>query len=164
MDFQEKKIFRNIYDKRLEAVNIPSDIEYYNFIQKKSLDGLRQIIITSDLMLKIIKEYFLNNKAKIISFELMQDDEEFYINCKKNIEKMNCDRGYFQVFFEQVKYLYSKECIDIKSCRFKYRNENDNAIDITLYINGNLSIGKNDSTEFEVKMLLEKIKGFSKGE
>lgn len=156
MDFFEKKIFLYRETNSLVIKDLPPQTNYYKFVQENSEKNYNQFIITSDIMLDLLKFYYLKKEAKIVELDLMEDDSSFDLEFKNHIKQMTKDRAYFAHFLEEVRWLYSHESIDLKKIRVKYRI-NEKPVDITIYINGIISINNNESIEDELKQLLLKI-------
>lgn len=156
MDFFEKKIFLSRESNTIVIKDLPSNINYYKYVQEKDGQGYNQFIITSHIMLDLLKFYYLEKGAKIIELDLMEEDPSFNLEFKKHIENMAKDRGYFAQFLEEIHWLYSHESIDLKKIRVKYR-VNKKPVDITIYINGVVSVNNNEIIEDELNQMILKI-------
>lgn len=152
MEHFRKKIFLDQQTKKLKILDIPKEPDYYDFLQGKLEKGLEQEIIFSHNMIAILKYYFINYQAKIVSIDLMMDDEELAETVNTLISQTTKDRGKFLVLIEKLDYFNSEKSIDIEKIRFKYRDKNNKIFDFTLLINGNILV--NSDTDEQLSNFL----------
>ena len=57
-----------------------STTEYYSFIKSCKNEGYRQIIISSEIFIKLIEYFVIQLGFSIVKIEFMEDDDEFSKN------------------------------------------------------------------------------------
>jgi len=148
MAFKSGKIF---YDNKynIELFEIEQNNNYYKYFRDKIDHGFKPIIISSNIMIKILKKYFTENKADIVSIVLLEEDPEYQANINNIITTVKSNRDYFIDLVEEISFLSENDNVEIKSLRFKYR-KNQELVDISITLNGSLNYSNNKSTEEEL--------------
>ena len=86
---------------------------YFRFVESQHENGLRQVIITSKLMLKIIENFFLQEfSIKKIIFD--EDDLELEDEIKKILEKITENRVYFFKLFNKLECISNNSSINLQ--------------------------------------------------
>lgn len=109
--------FLKIFEKNKCIVPIEYTFEdqknYFRFVESQHENGLRQVIITSKLMLKIIENFFLQEfSIKKIIFD--EDDLELEDEIKKILEKITEDRVYFFKLFNKLECISNNSSINLQ--------------------------------------------------
>lgn len=151
MKFKQSKLF--IDDKKeIATVSIKQSDNYYSNLRKYVNKGYKQIIVPSDVMIKVLKIYFKEKVARILSIELLEEDSDYSIQLDKIINSIEANRDYFVDLIEELNYLAEKSTIEIKSVRFKYRIES-RPVDITISVNGILTYNESEISIKEIDNL-----------
>lgn len=139
------KLFNNKTNK-VEAIKRPLNKDYYEFVREMQHSDFNQIIITSDIMIQIIKVFFTKHNAEIIEIELLEQYKEHndYINTL--IEDLLKDRAKIVELLESLKSFHESSVIDIKKINIKLREDGE-IYKFYLYINGILETSSNEITE-----------------
>lgn len=60
-----------------------ANVEYYSFLRECRNNGLHQVIITSEMMIELVKTSYADFGRKISKIEFMEEDSEAdeYVNC-----------------------------------------------------------------------------------
>lgn len=156
------KIFGTSFENKIVNIEYSPGNDYYEFIREQREAGFKQIIITSEIMLKIIDEYFLNRKMNISSIEFMVDDDCLDKEVKSILNNMLSDRAYYNKLIDKIKFLIEESSIDIKKIELKGKLEDNTVISIFIQVNGILGINE-DHFEDEAKRLVNKIAGWLQG-
>lgn len=141
MNIFQYKLFNK--DDNILAVERPFNVDYYSFLEEKFEEGYGQFIVTSDLMINVIAKFFVDKKAEIVSFELLEQDDVFNDKIESSLEELKRDRGYILDFIEQLKHLQNSNTIDVKKICLKYREGGD-LNKFYLFINGLVEIERSD--------------------
>lgn len=142
MNIFQYKLFKK--DSQIHAIERPFETDYYSFLEAKSEEGYGQFIVTSDLMIDVITKFFIDKKAEIVSFELLEQDEVFDDKIQKSLEELKLDRGHILDFIEQLKHLQDSNTIDVRKICLKYRIDGK-LNKFYLFINGLVEIERSDS-------------------
>lgn len=151
MKFVQRKLFINSLNEGLIMKTVP-DGDYYAFVCKEMKSGLSQIVISSDIMVEILKFFFIEKKAKIVEIDFLEDDKSYKDQFSKLVNEANNDRAYFFKLLEELSFLSMQKTIDIKSIRLKFR-KNELPIDIMISVNGLITIGENLEAQSELDFL-----------
>ena len=113
-----KKIFKLFQEKNSNVVGIEYSSElqknYFQFVESQYKKGLRQVIVTSKLMLKIIEEYFLNQNYRIIDINLGEEDFEMKDEIDNILKMIEKDRGKFFYLLKRLEFISNNSSIDIE--------------------------------------------------
>lgn len=130
----EKKLF---YDGNKYLLDkIPEDKDYFIFLREMHDNNkYRQVVISSRIMLEILKEKFSTSKATIKKIQLQRNDEEYQNILDDLIEDVRVDRDNFVNLIDEIHSLNSDDSIDIRFIDYNIRNE-DGVIETTISNNG----------------------------
>ena len=160
MKYQHGKFFKKGFPSNKELVKIeysPAKDEYYSFVKKQREKGFGQVIVTSEMMIKIIKDYFLEKKFRIAKIEFMIEDNGLENEVNGILNKLYDDRGYFNLLVDKLMFLIEESSIDIKKIDLKGRSDNKST-SIYVQVNGVFGINENDFLE-ESENMIRIIKG-----
>ena len=149
------KVFRKkLNDNSVEVFNYdPSKDDYYCMVKKHRENGYYQVILSSKMMINILKEYFYNRNCKILYIEWLEEDDELNREINKFLEKINDDRDCFEWLIDKINYLLEEGSIDIKKIGFSFREEK--TVSISILVNGVIGI-----TDSEYSSEIIKLKTF----
>lgn len=160
MKYKHGKIFKKASPKIVELAAfdyVPSTDEYYTFVRKQREAGYRQVIITSEMMIKLMKKYFLERKFRIASVEFMIEDGALENQVHDILKKLNGDRGYFNLLIDKLTFLVEETSIDIKKVEFK-RREDNHSLSLHIQVNGIFGVNEADFDD-ESEVLIRAIEG-----
>ncbi|MCI7098305.1 MAG: hypothetical protein MR966_05210 [Lachnospiraceae bacterium] len=152
MSFQNSKLYIN--NGRIENVEYnPSVNIYYSLVERYHKLGYKQIIISSNLMLEILKYYFVQRNYKICKIEFIEDDEEFSEEINSIIRELATDRSKWNKFVNKIDFLIENYSIDINKITMIGCNRNKSgSTEISVQLNGILIIDSEDYS-FEVNSI-----------
>lgn len=108
------KLFQKIDGKIIKIEYTPEDQKnYFKFLKKQKVKELKQVIITSEFMIKILEKYFIEYHFKInnIDFEELDEDREKVIS--NILDKINNNRAYIGLLQKELQLISEKSSIDI---------------------------------------------------
>lgn len=154
MKLKEGKIFRN--SKNKENIEIfpkeydKSKNDYYGFIKKYNEIGLKQVIITSEIMIKLIEIYTVSRKFNINKIDFIVEDSVLDDEINMYLHKIREDRANLVYLLDHLKFLSHDDSIDIKSITLQGKTINTDKISrLIIRVNGLFSISdysyKNES-------------------
>lgn len=154
-----RKYFKLFQDKNNEIIVVEySEIDqrnYFKFVKTQFEKGLRQIIITSELMLELLKIFFIDYNFKIIDICFAEEDEELNGEIVKILEKVEKDRGYFVKLLEKLECIADNSSIDIENIELKSTKKIDEKY-LTFFIRVNGILSLEDSTkDFLLKIIIK---------
>lgn len=131
----------------ISAVSYDSKIDYYKFVQEHSKEGFFQVVLTSTIMLEILKKYFLERKFEIVNIEFMEEDNELSDEITTLLNEINNDRENFLFLFEKLRFLNESTSVEIKKVEVKSYKE-DRGCYLYLQVNGVFGI---DSMNYDAE-------------
>lgn len=143
--------------KEISCIEYNDEIEYYSFLKNCHSQGYRQIIITSELMIEIVKYFVMEKNLSVIKIELAEDDHELKEELKFLIEQTIRDRVFFQQLIEKLYFLAEQSSIDIQRVYIKGRNHEKAAINFFIQSNGiiGVNIDSFKSISNDIKKIIE---------
>lgn len=131
--FQEKN--RNIVG--IEYSSDDQRKNYFNFIKEQHNRGLIQVIITSELMLKILEKYFIERKFKINKIKFAEEDSVLIKEIEIILENVSKDREYFFLLLKKLECIANNSSIDIEEIELlSTERKNGKYIKIAIRVNG----------------------------
>lgn len=158
-----KKIFVKTKTNNLDIFENPKNENYYSYIAKQKENGYRQILITTDQMIKILEMYANNYNAHIMGIDLFEaDDLEYKRNIDECITALNKKLISFKDFIQQLEMINTENSVDIQSLEFNYKF-NDNNFILKIYLNGIIYISDyGEISRVELNKLIKNIEFLSK--
>ncbi len=142
MVFKKAKLFR-IKENMKECIrSIPYDdtVEYYTFLKECRAKGYRQVIVTSEIMLQVIRKACLENNYTIYKIEFAVEDSELEVEVQKLIQRTIKNPAYFCDLVEKIKFLLEQSSIDLRRVYIKGAYEGSYTPVFFLQSNGILGI------------------------
>lgn len=136
------KVFKSKINDELSYNNYPPEVEYYSFVKGCADKGLRQVVITSEIMISLLKYYFITRRFEITEIEFMVDDEDLSASIKALLQKLNADRAYWGELQKQLEFLNECASIDIKKICIKASSA-ENSFLMFIQVNGIFGISEN---------------------
>ncbi|MDU0350291.1 hypothetical protein RWU53_02380, partial [Enterococcus sp. 3MOLP] len=75
MYYKRYKLFKSRINNGIDAIEIKGD--YYPFVRSKLDEGYSQVVISSAVMLDILEKMFINKQARIVTIELIEEDDQY---------------------------------------------------------------------------------------
>ncbi len=138
------KLFQNINQEILPIEYSEIDQRnYFNFVKTQYQKKLRQVIITSEIMLHILEKYFVEYNFRIINIYFAEGDIELEEKLQEVLERLEENRGYFLKLLKELECIADNSSIDIESIELKSLNKKDGKyLNFRIWVNGILSIEK----------------------
>lgn len=156
------KLFQNINQEILPIEYSEIDQRnYFNFVKTQYQKKLRQVIITSEIMLHILEKYFVEYNFRIINIYFAEGDIELEEKLQEVLERLEENRGYFLKLLKELECIADNSSIDIESIELKSLNKKDGKyLNFRIWVNGILSIEKGQENyllEEITKLVKEKL-------
>lgn len=155
MKYKFGKVFKKVYTNHNELAKFsytPSEDNYYEFVKKQRDADFKQVIITSEMMIKIIEKYFLERKFKIKNVEFMIEDKILEKEVNEILEILKFDRGNFVLLLNKLMFLIEETSIDIKKIELN-SSENKKIISFFIQVNGVFAINETIFDEESEKLI-----------
>lgn len=132
-----RRVVKNIYSFKL--VDYPSSESYSSLIKEQKKHGYRQVIINSEIMIKIILKALDNTKI-VLKDIVLQDsvDSDYREEIQRKIKKCNDNSNVLTELLTSLAWASEEDSIDIDKIKFAYEL-NDEFHYITIICNGVLS-------------------------
>lgn len=156
------KYFKIFQDKNNEIKAIEysekDQRNYFNFVKTQHEKGLRQVIITSEIMLEILKKCFIDYNFELVRVYFVEEDGELDSEIKRILNKIEKNRAYFVKLLEKLKCIANNSSIDIESIELKSIEKIYNKyVSFSIRVNGILSIEKG-AEDFLLKIIINLLK------
>lgn len=143
MKFKKAKLFWIENLKRIESIPYDGDIEYYAFLRKYREKGYKQVVITSEIMIQIIKEAYLKNQYHVYKMEFVEEDDDLQQEINALLSLIEQNSGYLTELLDKLKFLSEKSSIDLK--RIYVKGEDTESNPVVFFVQSNGIIGINSS-------------------
>lgn len=158
MRFEKIKLFRKMDGASEHVHYLPYDdnIEYYAFLRKCRDNGYKQVIVTSEIMIQILRYVCLKKEQRVYKIEFVEDDEELEKEINILLELMINNKAYLSELLEKLRFLSEKSSIDLKKIYIKGTWDNCN-VNYFIQSNGIIGINKEsfEKVSEELKNLVE---------
>lgn len=146
MVFSKAKLFKNNQSSHGTVCVVPynDNIEYYTFLKQQREVGNKQIIITSDIMINIIRKVCLERKFHIYKIVLVEEDSEIEYELDKLITQVQNNAAYFGDLIEKIQFLSEQSSIDL--ARVYMKGHFSNGFTPNLYVQANGILGVNSES------------------
>ncbi|MBD5836029.1 hypothetical protein [Lactobacillus delbrueckii] len=153
MQYQKSKFFWKQENGHKLIISEPYDdnCEYYSYLKEKRNVGMSQVIITSRLMIELIKTIYTQYKGSVSKIEFAEEDDELDEQTNRILESLRNERAYLTNLLELLQALNEKTSIDISRIYFRLEYQDQ---DIAAYLQANGIVGINaiDGKELLTKM------------
>lgn len=137
MKYKKFKLFLN-QDSAVKCQYYDEIIGYYNFLKQNYLQGCRQIIITSDMMIRLIMYFVFERDYQVFDINLKDDDNE------ELLDLIGDDPKKLVEFLVKLNNISEKSAIEIQKSYFKGRT-NGAAVNFFIQSNGILGVNEHSS-------------------
>lgn len=143
-------------DNHIKAIPYSNQCDYYKFVQEYSRNGYFQVVMTSSIMLEILKKYFIERKFNIVNVEFMEEDRDLIEDISAILKEIRSDRGNFLTLVEKLKFLNESTSVEIKKIELSNYREKIGTY-LYLQVNGIYGIDSNnyDIEENYIKSIVE---------
>lgn len=159
MRMQKAKFFRRLGDTPPKVMSVKyDDRDYYDFIKRQYEIGYRQIIISSEIMIGIIKDTVITQGFVVYQIEFVEDDEEILNEMNSLLETIEKNPVYVNELIEKLIFLTEKSSIDIQRIKIKGRTSENIPVDMFFQSNGLFGVNKESFgyQEYRVSTLIER--------
>ncbi len=129
-----------------------------NLILKRQFDaGYRQIIVSSEAMIELIKDFVLEQGLKVYRIEFAEDDSSLSDDIDNLLNEITVRPVLFSTLIEKLRFLAETSSIDISRIYISGRSKDGKAID--LYIQSNGIVAANDAADYilsKINTLIER--------
>lgn len=148
---KKSKLFwkRGDSDKHVISKPFDDNEEYYSFLKKQFDAGYRQIIVSSEAMIELIKDSVIEQGLKVYRIEFAEDDTSLSEDITNLLGAIEARPILFGTLIEKLQFLAESSSIDIQRIYMSGRSENGVAID--LYVQSNGIVAINDGADDEVR-------------
>lgn len=144
-------------DKNIFCRSFYDDDEYYSFIKRQFDDGYRQIIISSEAMIELIKYCVIVKHLKTYKIEFSEDDSSLSESIDNLLEEIEKRPVLFNNLIDKLLFLSETSSIDISRIYISGRISNGDALDFYIQSNGILAInGSEDDFLNEITNLIKR--------
>lgn len=153
LKLEEAKIFKNNEDKLVYVKYNPNGVNYFTFIaEQRDKNNLNQIIITSNIMISLIRSLVAKNKFQLEQVEFMIDDESLNIKIQDLVDKSVDDNSSFIILLDKLRFLSDERSVDILKIFLK-RRSTGKSTQIRVQANGIFFINESSFQNYAQKLL-----------
>lgn len=160
MVFEKAKLFWKKESEKEHIYSVPYDdtIEYYTFLRECKGKGYRQVIVTSEIMLQVIRKACLGKGYSVCKIEFAEEDSELEQEIRDLIHLAAKNPAYFGDLVEKIKFLSEQSSIDLRRVYIKGTYEGAYAPVFFLQSNGILGTNKEsyESLSKEISTIVER--------
>lgn len=127
------KIFRDSKGGKLIAVEYQPTDGYYSLVKREQQNGHNQVIITSNIMLRISELLLTKYAFDITGIEFMVEGEDFEDEIRSLILALKGNKAYWASLKEKLQFLQKEDSIEIKKISFK-SSQSGELLDV--FVNG----------------------------
>ncbi len=142
MVFKKAKLFwKNEATKEtINCVLYDDNTEYYTFLRKYKSEGYRQVIVTAEIMLQVIRMAVIEKEFAVYKIEFAEEDHELEEEVKNLLHLIEKKPAYFGDLLAKIKFLSEQSSIDIRRIYIKGKYNGEYAPNFYLQSNGILGI------------------------
>lgn len=142
MKMNKVKLFWRLGDssKHIICQLVNDNEEYYSFLKKQFDAGYRQIIVSSEVMIELIKDCVLEQDLKVYRIEFAEDDSALSNDIDNLVNAITVRPILFNTLIEKLRFLAETSSIDISRIYISGRSKEGIAIDLYIQSNGIVAI------------------------
>lgn len=155
MKHQKTKLFWKMKSDSRHIYCVPYDdnAEYYTFLRNCRDEGYRQVIITSEIMIEIIRQACLEKGYRVYKIEFVEEDLDLENEINVILRAMEKNPAYLSELLEKLKFLSEKSSIDLKRIYIKSLYTGDVYDDYFVQSNGIVGINKESFTKISTEII-----------
>ena len=144
MTFRRAKLFQKKENNQenIYAIAYDTDVEYCTYLRNMFSDGYKEIAITSEIMLNIIKTMCATKGYSIYEIEFDEEDEELNQEVDTLIKKVSSNPEYLTVLMDMLKSMSEEMSVNIKRIYMKGKYEEYNVPNFFIQSNGIVGINQ----------------------
>ena len=155
------KLFWRLGDAPKKVISISYDDtmnDYYAFLKMQFEAGYRQIIISSEVMIEIIKQSVLSDGLKISEILLSEDDDDTQAEIAYCLELMSKNPAHFGALVDKLAFLSDNSSIDIQRITILGRTADQRPVEFYIQSNGILAVNNEmfECLEHKLRTLIER--------
>lgn len=159
MRFEKTKLFLKMDSdsRHVHCVAYDDDADYYTFLRKCRSDGYRQVVITSEMMMQIIRHACLENNYTISKIEFVEEDSDLETEIALILQAMSGNSAYLTDLLNKLRFLSEKSSIDLKRIYVKGLTENNITVNYFVQSNGIIGVNREAFSKIsnEISILVE---------
>ena len=154
MKYEKVKLFWKTYldVRHIECIPYDDTVEYYTFLRDCRSKGYKQVVITSEIMIEIIRQECLKNGHIVSKIEFVEDDLDLSEEIDWILSKMVKNSGYLTELIDKLKFLAEKSSIDIKRIYIKSQYTESGTADYFIQTNGIIGVNKESIEKISQEM------------
>lgn len=118
--------------------------EYYTFVKREVASGCHQISITSEIMLKVIKQFVLLGNWSVDKIEMMEEDYELNEILNNLIENSHsCPKKIIELL-DYIQTIVEESSIEIKRVYLSGRDNGNKLSAFFIQVNGIIGVYNNN--------------------
>lgn len=159
MIFIKTKLFWKIdaTSRHIHCVSYDDNVEYYTFLRKCRNEGYKQVIITTEIMVQIIRYACLEKSQIVYKIEFVEEDSELESEINAILQTMAKKPAYLTILLDKLNFLSESSSIDIKRIYVKGMYENKDTVVDNYFIQSNGIIGVNEESFSKVSTELSAL-------
>ena len=154
--YKKAKLFWSNNDKNsIIAMPLDDNVDYYSFLRSCRNMGYRQIVVTSEVMMQIIRNVYSQN-MQITKIEFMEEDPELDQEISNLLRVINSKPVRLIDLIEKLEFLSEKSSIELRRIYVKKPYSLEECVK-NFYIQSNGIIGANNEFFNEITKRLSTI-------
>ncbi len=155
------KFFWKIGDSPKQVINVAyndTQIEYYTFLKEQFEAGYRQIIVSSEIMIKIIETAVLSDGLFVYEVKLSENDDSMQYEIDTLLNLIEKVPAYFGKLIEKLSCMAEESSIDIARVKIKGYTADRKPVDCFIQSNGLLTVNEDsfDNIQNRLSSLIER--------
>lgn len=160
MVFKKAKLFwKKENDKEvINSVFYDDTTEYYTFLRKCKSEGYRQVIVTTEIMIELLRLAVLEKELVIYKIEFAEEDCELENEIKTLLRNIEKNPAYFGDLLDKIKFLSEQSSIDIRNIYIKGKYNGETVPNFYVQSNGIFGVNAEffDNLSNEISTLVER--------
>ena len=144
MKMKKSKLFWKLgdSDKHVISKSFDDNEEYYSFLKKQFDAGYRQIIVSSEAMIELIKDSVIEQGIKVYRIEFAEDDTSLSEDITNLLDAIEARPILFGTLIEKLQFLAESSSIDISRIHISGRLKNGGVLDFYVQSNGIVAVNE----------------------
>ena len=160
MIFSKAKLFRKteVSQEMICAVEYDDNMEYYAFLRNAKTEGYRQIIVTSEIMIQLIRMACMDKGYSVYKIEFAEEDLDLEQEMNFLIQRASANSACLADLIDKVKFLAEQSSIDIRKIYIKGAYNGSFAPNFFVQSNGIIGVNKEsyDLLSKEISTVVER--------